>query len=85
MAAEPPIHVLGIGADGLDGLTPAQWQLLQGADPVAASPRLLAELQQRLPGTSLLSTREPGPLLEALAAARHQARRPLVLASGDPL
>jgi precorrin-6B C5,15-methyltransferase / cobalt-precorrin-6B C5,C15-methyltransferase len=85
MAAEPPIQVLGIGADGLDGLTPAQWQLLQAADPVAASPRLLAELQQRLPGPDLLSTREPGPLLEALAAARRQGRRPLVLASGDPL
>jgi precorrin-6Y C5,15-methyltransferase (decarboxylating) len=84
MAAEPPIDVLGIGADGLDGLTAAQWQLLQTADPVAASPRLLAELQQRLPGPSLLSTREPGPLLEALAAARRQGRRPLVLASGDP-
>ncbi|MFM7229440.1 MAG: precorrin-6y C5,15-methyltransferase (decarboxylating) subunit CbiE [Cyanobacteriota bacterium] len=85
MAAEPPIEVLGIGADGLDGLTAAQWQLLQTADPVAVSPRLLTELQQRLPGPSLLSTREPGPLLQALAAARRQGRRPLVLASGDPL
>jgi len=85
MAAEPAIDVIGVGADGLDGLTPGQWQLVRDADPVAASPRLLPELQRRLTGPTLLSTREPGPLLEALAAARMRGERPLVLASGDPL
>ena len=85
MGAEPGIAVIGVGADGLDGLTPAQWRQLHDADPVAASPRLLPELQERLPGRTLLSTREPGPLLDALAAARQRGERPAVLASGDPL
>ena len=44
MEAEQAIDVIGVGADGLDGLTPAQWQRVRDADPVAASPRLLPEL-----------------------------------------
>ncbi|MDQ1743223.1 MAG: precorrin-6B C5,15-methyltransferase / cobalt-precorrin-6B C5,C15-methyltransferase, partial [Pseudonocardiales bacterium] len=80
--AAEPVVVVGIGADGWDGLNPAARAALAEAELVLGSQRQLALLP-----ADLAAERPPwpSPLLPAkpdLLAQRHRARF-AVLASGD--
>ncbi|WP_245717913.1 precorrin-6y C5,15-methyltransferase (decarboxylating) subunit CbiE [Nocardia miyunensis] len=78
-----PIAVVGIGADGWDGLGAAARAAVERADVVFGSYRQLAMIPsggpERMPW--------PSPLLPALAdlLAAHRDVRVCVLASGDPM
>ncbi|WP_245713899.1 precorrin-6y C5,15-methyltransferase (decarboxylating) subunit CbiE [Nocardia vaccinii] len=78
-----PIAVVGIGADGWDGLGASARAAVEHADVVFGSNRQLAMIPSggpdRLPW--------PSPLLPALAnlLAAHRDRHVCVLASGDPM
>ncbi|MGE2688837.1 precorrin-6y C5,15-methyltransferase (decarboxylating) subunit CbiE [Mycolicibacterium pulveris] len=77
------IIVVGIGADGMAGLTPAAQAELVRATVVYGSPRQLDLLDD----TVSAERREwPSPMLPALRALREGADRDVhVVASGDPL
>ncbi|WP_431957217.1 precorrin-6y C5,15-methyltransferase (decarboxylating) subunit CbiE [Nocardia lijiangensis] len=79
-----PIAVIGIGADGWDGLGAAAREAVAAAEVIFGSERQLA-----LVPTDLGGERRPwpSPLLPALPGlfAEHAARRICVLASGDPM
>jgi precorrin-6B C5,15-methyltransferase / cobalt-precorrin-6B C5,C15-methyltransferase len=82
MNAEPWLTILGIGEDGVDGLSPAARTLLSGASLVVGGERHLALAAELIRGDRLAW---PRPFADGLAALL--ARRPqptLVLASGDP-
>jgi len=76
------LSVIGIGEDGLAGLTPVARALVESAEIVFGGERHLAMLPpapQRRCGWAR-------PLAETMRAiAREQGRRVVVLASGDPL
>lgn len=81
--APGPVAVVGIGADGWDGLPEASRAVLRGAQTVIGGPRQLDLLPaecagQRVPWPSPLR-----PAVPALLAA-HAGRAIAVLASGDP-
>ncbi|WP_328385812.1 precorrin-6y C5,15-methyltransferase (decarboxylating) subunit CbiE [Streptomyces sp. NBC_00400] len=83
-AAPEPVSVVGIGADGWDGLPAASRQALQSAEVLIGGPRQLALLPgecagERVPWPSPLRPAVPGLL------AAHAGRRVCVLASGDPM
>ena len=78
-----PVPVVGIGADGLDGLAPRSRVVLEAASEIHGSPRqldLVAPLGRPLRPW-------PSPLLPALPALLHDlaASGGVVLASGDPM
>jgi precorrin-6Y C5,15-methyltransferase (decarboxylating) len=82
MTAAPWLSVIGIGEDGLEGLTPAARALLDKAQVVAGGARHLAMLPED--GRERIAW--PSPFTEALP--RIQALRghsTAILASGDPL
>jgi precorrin-6Y C5,15-methyltransferase (decarboxylating) len=82
MNSDPWLTILGIGEDGVDGLSPAARTLLGNATLVAGGSRHLALAAELIRGDRLPW---PHPLTDALPALI--ARRPqptLVLASGDP-
>ena len=78
-----PVTVVGIGADGWDGLTPAARALVEAADVVVGGGRALAYVPEvrgeRVP--------LPTPLVSGLPALldAHRGRAVCVLASGDPM
>lgn len=78
-----PLPVVGVGADGWDGLSPTARRAISDADVLMGSPRQLAlvpdGLAEKVPWPSPLLTSLPG-LLE-----RHAESRVCVLASGDPM
>ncbi|MGR3935180.1 precorrin-6y C5,15-methyltransferase (decarboxylating) subunit CbiE [Streptomyces sp. BRA346] len=79
-----PLTVIGIGADGWDGLAPAGREALRTAEVVIGGPRQLDLLPpdcaaERVPWPSPLRPAVPGLLAE------HTGRRVCVLASGDPM
>jgi precorrin-6Y C5,15-methyltransferase (decarboxylating) len=78
-----PIAVVGIGADGWEGLGAAAREAVERADVVFGSNRQLA----MVPGDGPDCVPWPSPLLPALAdlLAAHRDRRVCVLASGDPM
>ncbi|GAA5611352.1 precorrin-6y C5,15-methyltransferase (decarboxylating) subunit CbiE [Streptomyces platensis] len=83
-AAPEPLSVVGIGADGWDGLPPASRQALSAAEVLIGGARQLALLPaqctgERVPWPSPLRPAVPGLL------AAHAGRRVCVLASGDPM
>ncbi|WP_208297315.1 precorrin-6y C5,15-methyltransferase (decarboxylating) subunit CbiE [Actinophytocola oryzae] len=77
------ITVVGIGADGWDGLSPAARLEVDEAEVVIGSSRQLA----LLPASRALRVAWPSPLLPAVEPllAEHAGRRVCVLASGDPM
>ncbi|MGB7364920.1 MAG: precorrin-6y C5,15-methyltransferase (decarboxylating) subunit CbiE [Rhodococcus sp. (in: high G+C Gram-positive bacteria)] len=77
------VDVVGIGADGWDGLAPASRRAIESADVLFGSPRQLAAV----PGDRPLRVQWPSPLIPALPGVldAYADRRRCVLASGDPM
>jgi precorrin-6Y C5,15-methyltransferase (decarboxylating) len=78
------VTVVGVGADGWDGLSPAARRAVEGAEVLRGSARQLSLVPasvraERVPWPSPL-----GPAIRALPGA-HPGRRVVVLASGDPM
>ncbi|HYQ65767.1 precorrin-6y C5,15-methyltransferase (decarboxylating) subunit CbiE [Actinophytocola sp.] len=77
------ITVVGIGADGWDGLSLSAQLELGGAEVIIGSGRQLA----LLPASDALAVPWPSPMLPAVEPllAEHRGKRVCVLASGDPM
>jgi precorrin-6Y C5,15-methyltransferase (decarboxylating) len=77
------VTVVGIGADGWDGLPEAARREIRSAEVLIGSPRQLALIPA--PAGDLVAW--PSPLIPALPAllATHAGRSICVLASGDPM
>lgn len=78
------VTVVGIGADGWDGLSPAARRAVEGADVLRGSARQLGLVPDDVPVERVPWPSPMGPALEALPGA-HPGRRVVVLASGDPM
>jgi precorrin-6Y C5,15-methyltransferase (decarboxylating) len=80
----PPVTVVGLGAEGWDGLAPAARATIAAARIVIGGSRQLALLPGELPARRLPL---PSPLLPALEALLHEHTddATVVLASGDPM
>lgn len=78
-----PIIVVGIGADGWDGLSARACRAVEAADVLMGSARQLA----LVPGSAAVRVPWPTPLMPALPAMfeEHRGRNVCVLASGDPM
>ncbi len=78
-----PIDVVGIGADGWDGLSPRAQRVVHAAEVVMGSCRQL----DLLPDTNACRVPWPSPLLPALPELldEHADAQVCVLASGDPM
>ncbi|QWZ06541.1 precorrin-6y C5,15-methyltransferase (decarboxylating) subunit CbiE [Nocardioides panacis] len=81
--ATPRVTVVGLGADGWEGLAPGARELVLDAEVLLGGPRQLA----LVPATDAVREPWPSPLLPALPRllATYDGRRVVVLASGDPL
>jgi precorrin-6Y C5,15-methyltransferase (decarboxylating) len=79
-----PVVVVGIGADGWDGLSPRARRAVEDADVLRGSTRQLALVPDEVPAERVPW---PSPMAPALAAlvTDHPGRRVVVLASGDPM
>ncbi|MFG1704232.1 precorrin-6y C5,15-methyltransferase (decarboxylating) subunit CbiE [Nonomuraea sp. M3C6] len=77
------ITVVGIGADGWDGLAADSRRALEAADVLMGAPRQLA----LVPASAAERVSWPSPLLPALPGLmeRYAGREVCVLASGDPM
>ncbi|MCC6421559.1 MAG: precorrin-6y C5,15-methyltransferase (decarboxylating) subunit CbiE [Gemmataceae bacterium] len=82
-AVEPKIHILGVGSDGLTGLTARARELLTGADLVLGSEHTLG----LLPELSAERYRIGPDLQEVVRTLETNLgrRRMVIVASGDPL
>lgn len=78
-----PIVVVGIGADGWEGLAPRAQAAIRNAEIVMGSTRQLA----LIPESAAKRVPWPSPMLPALPGLfdEHRERRVCVLASGDPM
>lgn len=75
------LTIVGIGEDGLNGLSPASQRALAEAEVVIGPPRHLA----LLPALPAATIRWPVPFADGLPILHaHRGRRVVVLASGDP-
>ncbi|MFJ3927447.1 precorrin-6y C5,15-methyltransferase (decarboxylating) subunit CbiE [Streptomyces sp. NPDC090022] len=81
----PPVTVVGIGADGWDGLTRDARHALMAAEVLIGGPRQLAMVPEGACGGERVSW--PSPLRPAVPKLLEQyaGRRVAVLASGDPM
>ena len=77
------VVVVGIGADGWDGLSPRGQREIREADVLMGSSRQLA----LIPESPALRVAWPSPLVPALGGLldAHAGRKVCVLASGDPM
>ncbi|MDP5181729.1 precorrin-6y C5,15-methyltransferase (decarboxylating) subunit CbiE [Blastococcus sp. BMG 814] len=82
--ADRPIVVVGVGADGWDGLSPRARSAITSAEVLRGSARQLALVP---PEVAAERVPWPSPLGPALAGLprEHPGRRVVVLASGDPM
>ncbi|NVO55781.1 precorrin-6y C5,15-methyltransferase (decarboxylating) subunit CbiE [Rhodobacteraceae bacterium B1Z28] len=81
MHEAPWLTVLGLGEDGLDGLSPASRQVLERAEVIMGPPRHLS----LIPDTGAERIAWPVPFAEGLPILTGlRGRRTAVLASGDP-
>lgn len=78
------VTVVGVGADGWAGLTPAARAVIGSADVVLGGPRQLGLLPA---GTGQIHQPWPSPLSAALPdfLTQYAGRRVVALASGDPM
>ncbi|WP_137724225.1 precorrin-6y C5,15-methyltransferase (decarboxylating) subunit CbiE [Prescottella subtropica] len=83
MSGPDPIVVVGIGADGWDGLSPRARRAVQDAEVLMGSTRQLA----LVPDSEAQRVPWPSPMLPALPALfdEHRDRKVCVMASGDPM
>ncbi|MCV2491786.1 precorrin-6y C5,15-methyltransferase (decarboxylating) subunit CbiE [Geodermatophilus sp. YIM 151500] len=79
-----PVVVVGIGADGWDGLSPRARRAIEDADVLRGSARQLALVPPEVGAERVPWPSPMGPALDALPSA-HPGRRVVVLASGDPM
>ncbi|MGY1770313.1 precorrin-6y C5,15-methyltransferase (decarboxylating) subunit CbiE [Blastococcus sp. SYSU D00813] len=81
---ETPVVVVGIGADGWDGLAPTSRAEVERAEVLMGSARQLALVPDSVPAERVPW---PSPLTEALPGLveQHAGRAVVVLASGDPM
>jgi precorrin-6Y C5,15-methyltransferase (decarboxylating) len=79
-----PVVVVGIGADGWDGLAPTSRAEVERAEVLVGSRRQLALVPESVPADRVPW---PSPLSEALPGLleEHAGRAVVVLASGDPM
>jgi precorrin-6Y C5,15-methyltransferase (decarboxylating) len=79
-----PVVVVGIGADGWDGLAPTSRAEVERAEVLLGSARQLDLVPPEVPAERVPW---PSPLTEALPGLveRHAGRAVVVLASGDPM
>ncbi len=80
----PPLHVIGMGADGMDGLSVNATRALFKADVIYTSSRLAALLAEPLQGKV-----RPWPvpfdaMVEDIRTNRKNGRQVVVLATGNP-
>ncbi len=81
MSESPWLTVLGLGEDGLDGLSPASRQVLDRADVVMGPPRHLS----LIPDSAAERIEWPVPFADGLPILTGlRGRQTVVLASGDP-
>jgi len=81
MHETPWLTILGLGEDGLDGLSPASRQVLDQAEVIMGPPRHLS----LIPATSAERIKWPVPFADGLPMLQDlRGRRTVVLASGDP-
>ncbi|MFC7384637.1 precorrin-6y C5,15-methyltransferase (decarboxylating) subunit CbiE [Sphaerisporangium rhizosphaerae] len=82
-ASVPPVVVVGVGADGWDGLSSAARAEVAAAEVLVGSVRQLA----LVPDTGAERVAWPSPMLPAVPGvlSRHAGRKVCVLASGDPM
>jgi len=82
MATTEKVHILGIGDDGLEGLTSSARQLLQGAELIVGPEHSLTMLK----GLKAKLSPVGGPLEDLVRLIRDAAgKRVVVLQAGDPL
>ncbi|MFJ4847755.1 precorrin-6y C5,15-methyltransferase (decarboxylating) subunit CbiE [Streptomyces sp. NPDC088733] len=82
--ASVPVAVVGVGADGWDGLPEASRGVLAAAEVVIGGPRQLGLLPEEVAGERVVWPSPLRPAVPGLMAA-HAGRRIAVLASGDPM
>ncbi|WP_170417664.1 precorrin-6y C5,15-methyltransferase (decarboxylating) subunit CbiE [Ruegeria atlantica] len=81
MHEAPWLSVLGLGEDGLDGLSPASRQVLERAEIIMGPPRHLS----LIPDTGAKRVEWPVPFSDGLPIlTEFRGRATVVLASGDP-
>ncbi len=81
MSKAPWLTVLGLGEDGLDGLSPASRQVLDRAEVIMGPPRHLS----LIPDSTAEQIEWPVPFADGLPILTGlRGRRTVVLASGDP-
>lgn len=78
----PWLHIVGIGEDGMDGLTPATRAVVEAAQVIVGGERHHA-LAESIGATRISWPSPFNALIETLKAQR--GKRVVVLASGDPL
>ncbi len=79
-----PVTVVGIGADGWDGLSPTARRAIGQADVLRGSTRQLELVPDDVVAERVAWPSPMGPALARLPEA-HPGRRIVVLASGDPM
>ncbi len=82
-AAQPRLVIVGIGDDGLAGLTDAARRTIAGADVLLGVPSTLAHLGD-LPGRKVTLAPEMSAALRQVREAL-SGHRPVLVAEGDPL
>jgi precorrin-6Y C5,15-methyltransferase (decarboxylating) len=81
-ALEPWLRIVGLGADGIDSLSPAARRALETATLVVGAPRQLELVNALVRGETM---QWPSPLAEGLPRVFARRGQPTcVLASGDP-
>ncbi|MCO6454312.1 MAG: precorrin-6y C5,15-methyltransferase (decarboxylating) subunit CbiE [Pirellulaceae bacterium] len=80
------VHIIGVGDDGLDGLTASARQLIERAELLVGAERTLQSLTSALAGSSAERFELASDLDAAVRRiAESPERRIVILATGDPL
>ncbi|MEM8579804.1 MAG: precorrin-6y C5,15-methyltransferase (decarboxylating) subunit CbiE [Pseudomonadota bacterium] len=82
MTTQPWLHIVGIGEDGLDGLTPATRAVVEAAEIIVGGSRHHT-LSDQIKADRMEWPSPFDALIDTLKA--HAGRRVVVLATGDPL